>query len=47
MIIQHVCQFLESFAPLRLAEEWDNVGLIAGDRQAAVDQRDDVPDHHG
>ena len=36
MIIQHVCQFLESFAPLRLAEEWDNVGLIAGDRQAKV-----------
>ena len=36
MIIQHVCQFLESFAPLKLAEEWDNVGLIAGDRQANV-----------
>jgi len=36
MIIQHVCQFLESFAPLRLAEDWDNVGLIAGDRQAPV-----------
>ena len=33
MIIQNVCQFLESFAPLRLAEDWDNVGLIAGDRQ--------------
>lgn len=38
MIIQHVCQFLETFAPLRLAEEWDNVGLIVGDRQAAVDK---------
>ena len=38
MIIQHVCQFLESFAPLRLAEEWDNVGLIAGDRQATVNK---------
>ena len=36
MIIQHVCQFLETFAPLRLAEDWDNVGLIAGDRQATV-----------
>lgn len=33
MIIQNVCQFLETFAPLRLAEDWDNVGLIAGDRQ--------------
>ncbi len=36
MIIQHVCQFLESFAPLRLAEQWDNVGLIAGNRQGDV-----------
>jgi dinuclear metal center YbgI/SA1388 family protein len=24
--------FLERFAPLELAEEWDNVGLLAGDR---------------
>lgn len=38
MIIQHVCQFLETFAPLRLAEDWDNVGLVVGDRQAAVNQ---------
>ena len=36
MIIQNVCQFLETFAPLRLAEDWDNVGLIAGDRQRQV-----------
>lgn len=36
MIIQHVCQFLETFAPLRLAEDWDNVGLVVGDRQAKV-----------
>ena len=36
MIIQNVCQFLETFAPLRLAEDWDNVGLIAGDRQSEV-----------
>lgn len=36
MIIQNVCQFLETFAPLRLAEDWDNVGLIAGDRQREV-----------
>ncbi len=28
--------FLESLAPLRLAEEWDNVGLLVGDRQASV-----------
>ena len=29
--IQTVCDFLDSFAPTRLAEEWDNVGLLAGD----------------
>lgn len=28
--------FLEKFAPLRLAESWDNVGLLIGDRQAEV-----------
>jgi dinuclear metal center YbgI/SA1388 family protein len=28
--------FLEEFAPLRLAESWDNVGLLVGDRQAEV-----------
>jgi dinuclear metal center YbgI/SA1388 family protein len=28
--------FLEQFAPLRLAESWDNVGLLVGDRQAEV-----------
>lgn len=30
--IGHCCQFLESFAPLRLAADWDNVGLLVGDR---------------
>lgn len=30
--VQHICQFMESFAPRRLAEEWDNVGLLIGDR---------------
>ena len=28
--------FLERFAPLELAEEWDNVGLLAGDRERAT-----------
>ena len=28
--------FLEQFAPPRLAESWDNVGLLVGDRQAEV-----------
>ena len=32
--IQSVCDFLDQFAPARLAEDWDNVGLLAGDRQA-------------
>lgn len=29
--IKDVCHFLDSFAPTRLAEDWDNVGLLAGD----------------
>lgn len=29
--IQDVCNFLDSFAPTRLAEDWDNVGLLVGD----------------
>jgi dinuclear metal center YbgI/SA1388 family protein len=34
--VQNVCRFLEEFAPLHLAEEWDNVGLLVGDRQQDV-----------
>jgi dinuclear metal center YbgI/SA1388 family protein len=30
--IADVIAFLERFAPLELAEDWDNVGLLAGDR---------------
>ena len=29
--IKNICGFLDSFAPTRLAEDWDNVGLLAGD----------------
>ncbi len=29
--IQDICDYLDSFAPTRLAEDWDNVGLLAGD----------------
>jgi len=32
--IQQVCETLDQFAPTRLAEEWDNVGLLTGDRTA-------------
>ena len=31
-----VAAFLEQFAPARLAAEWDNVGLLIGDRRADV-----------
>jgi dinuclear metal center YbgI/SA1388 family protein len=34
--IQDICEFLESVAPLRLAEDWDNVGLLVGDRRRTV-----------
>lgn len=33
-----VTAFLEEFAPLSLAEEWDNVGLLLGDRAAVVER---------
>ena len=29
---------LDSVAPLRFAEGWDNVGLLAGDRGAAMER---------
>ena len=31
-----ICEYLDAFAPLALAEEWDNVGLLAGDPAAEV-----------
>jgi dinuclear metal center YbgI/SA1388 family protein len=34
--IADVVAFLDRFAPARLAAEWDNVGLLVGDRQCAV-----------
>ena len=36
--IQQVCEFLDKFAPTRLAEEWDNVGLLTGDRAAECER---------
>ncbi len=33
-----ICQFLESFAPQRLAADWDNVGLLVGDPSAIVER---------
>lgn len=34
--IDGVAQYLAGLAPLSLAESWDNVGLLVGDRAAAV-----------
>lgn len=32
LTVGSVCEFLDTFAPPALAEEWDNVGLLVGDR---------------
>ncbi len=34
--VENVCRFMDLFAPKRLAEEWDNVGLLVGDRSRSV-----------
>lgn len=34
--VHDITQFMESFAPARLAEDWDNVGLLVGDCSAEV-----------
>ncbi len=36
MILSGLCDFLDAFAPPRLAADWDNVGLLVGDRGQAV-----------
>ncbi|MEM1225995.1 MAG: Nif3-like dinuclear metal center hexameric protein [Planctomycetota bacterium] len=36
MKIDQVCQLLATIAPLNLAEDWDNVGLLLGDRHGRV-----------
>jgi dinuclear metal center YbgI/SA1388 family protein len=35
---QEVISFLEEFAPLQLAEKWDNVGLLLGDRSQLIER---------
>lgn len=32
LTVADLCKFLEAFAPAELAAEWDNVGLLVGDR---------------
>ena len=34
--VSEICEYLESFAPQSLAEDWDNVGLLVGHRNAEV-----------
>ena len=34
--VEHISEFLESFAPLEIAEDWDNVGLLLGEPEAEV-----------
>lgn len=36
--VAQLAAFLDSFAPLRLAESWDNVGLLVGDAQAKIER---------
>lgn len=35
--VDDLCRAMEAIAPLRLAEKWDNVGLLVGDRGKPVD----------
>ncbi len=51
MRLNEICKILEELSPLSFAEEWDNVGLLVGDRNKdvhsillAVDATDDVID---
>jgi dinuclear metal center YbgI/SA1388 family protein len=34
--VADIAKFLQAYTPLRLAEDWDNVGLLVGDPQTAV-----------
>ena len=36
--LEAVCSSLASVAPLRLAEDWDNVGLLVGDRRSQIEK---------
>ena len=36
--LREICTFLDAFAPLHLAEEWDNVGLLVGDSSQTIER---------
>ena len=38
LTVVDLCKFLEAFAPAELAAEWDNVGLLVGDRAQMVER---------
>ena len=38
LTVANLCAFLNSFAPPELAAEWDNVGLLVGDRAQRVER---------
>ncbi len=38
LTISTIAEFLENFAPARLAESWDNVGLLVGDARRPIER---------
>jgi putative NIF3 family GTP cyclohydrolase 1 type 2 len=36
LVVAQLCDFLDAFAPPVLAAEWDNVGLLVGDRSQGI-----------
>ena len=36
--VADICAFLDDFAPPALAAEWDNVGLLVGDRARKLER---------
>lgn len=38
ILLEDICGYLEQYAPAILAEEWDNVGLLAGDPAAPLER---------
>ena len=38
LTVSDLCDFLDTLAPPRLAAEWDNVGLLVGDRLQPVER---------
>ncbi len=36
--VANIADFLQAFAPLELAEEWDNVGLLLGDKASCAER---------